>query len=163
MDDVVKTVEETYELVSAYESAAGPTLIMSQPETERPGFRGSDDDLRARFEEYICGALASIKYADFLTKSKAGDITVAGAGECLGRQAPALMRKARLRTYWRPSLKPGSSCFAKPVHARHGRRVPILSFLICASQGETFGKRMARPDSTDILARVKRQSSQTSD
>ncbi|ODN95301.1 hypothetical protein L198_04694 [Cryptococcus wingfieldii CBS 7118] len=60
MDDVVQTVEESWNL----------------PEGERPSFRGSDDDLRARFEEYILSALSSIKYADFLTKGKASDISI---------------------------------------------------------------------------------------
>ncbi|OCF77551.1 hypothetical protein I204_01541 [Kwoniella mangroviensis CBS 8886] len=64
MDDVVRTVEESWSL----------------PEGERPGFKGSDDDLRSRFEEYICGALSSIKYADFLTKAKRQDISIVGVG-----------------------------------------------------------------------------------
>ncbi|WWC64850.1 uncharacterized protein I303_107464 [Kwoniella dejecticola CBS 10117] len=64
MDDVVRTVEESYTL----------------PEGERPGFKGSDDDLRARFEEYLCAALSSIKYADFLTKAKRQDTSIVGVG-----------------------------------------------------------------------------------
>ena len=44
-------------------------------------FRGSDDDLRARFEEYICAALSTVKYSDFLAKGKAGDISIVGVGE----------------------------------------------------------------------------------
>ncbi|WVW86427.1 hypothetical protein I302_108475 [Kwoniella bestiolae CBS 10118] len=64
MDDVVRTVEESWSL----------------PEGERPGFKGSDDDLRSRFEEYICGALSSIKYAEFLTKAKRQDISIVGVG-----------------------------------------------------------------------------------
>ncbi|WWC91958.1 uncharacterized protein L201_006911 [Kwoniella dendrophila CBS 6074] len=64
MDDVVRTVEESY----------------NTPEGERPGFKGSDDDLRARFEEYICAALSSIKYADFLSKAKRQDISIVGVG-----------------------------------------------------------------------------------
>ncbi|WVQ66747.1 uncharacterized protein L199_004938 [Kwoniella botswanensis] len=62
MDDVVRTVEESWSL----------------PEGERPGFKGSDDDLRSRFEQYICGALSSIKYAEFLTKAKRQDISIVG-------------------------------------------------------------------------------------
>ncbi|WRT69977.1 uncharacterized protein IL334_006970 [Kwoniella shivajii] len=64
MDDVVRTVEETW----------------SMSEGERPGFRGSDDDLRSRFEEYICATLSSIKYAEFLTKAKRQDISIVGVG-----------------------------------------------------------------------------------
>lgn len=44
-------------------------------------FRGSDDDLRSRFEEYICAALSSIKFADFLTKGKEQDLQIIGVGE----------------------------------------------------------------------------------
>lgn len=64
MDDVVRTVEETWSL----------------PEGQRPGFSGSDDDLRARFEEYICACLASIKYASFLEKGKQGNVDIISAG-----------------------------------------------------------------------------------
>lgn len=46
-----------------------------------PRFRGSDDDLRARFEEYICAALSTVKYSDFLAKGKAGDISIVGVGK----------------------------------------------------------------------------------
>lgn len=44
-------------------------------------FRGSDDDLRQRFEEYLCAALASIKYADFVTKGQTQDLTIVGLCE----------------------------------------------------------------------------------
>nr|ODN81349.1 hypothetical protein L203_05604 [Cryptococcus depauperatus CBS 7841] len=64
MDDVVQTVEESWPL----------------SEGERPSFRGSDDDLRARFEEYILSALSSIKYADFITKGQASDISIIASG-----------------------------------------------------------------------------------
>ncbi|OXB36127.1 cytoplasmic protein [Cryptococcus neoformans] len=53
MDDVVQTVEETWGL----------------SEGERPSYRGSDDDLRARFEEYIFSALSSIKYSNYLSQT----------------------------------------------------------------------------------------------
>ncbi|WVR09652.1 hypothetical protein IAU60_006726 [Kwoniella sp. DSM 27419] len=66
MDDVVRTVEESWDM----------------SEGQRPGFRGSDDDLRNRFEEYICATLSSIKYAEFLKKAKTSDISIVGvAGE----------------------------------------------------------------------------------
>ncbi|KLT44676.1 hypothetical protein CC85DRAFT_242154 [Cutaneotrichosporon oleaginosum] len=62
MDDIVKTVEDTWNL----------------PEGERPGFLGSDDDLRNRFEEYLCAFLASIKYADFVGRRGSQDPAAAG-------------------------------------------------------------------------------------
>ena len=55
-------------------------------------FRGSDDDLRQRFEEYICAALSSIKFSDFLTKGQASDVTIIGVCEySLLRALAALM------------------------------------------------------------------------
>ncbi|EIW72030.1 hypothetical protein TREMEDRAFT_26165 [Tremella mesenterica DSM 1558] len=65
MDDVVRAVEETW-----------ATLIIR--------FRGSDDDLRSRFEEYICACLSSIKYADFLAKGKQQDIAIVTSGSGAG-------------------------------------------------------------------------------
>jgi hypothetical protein len=64
-------------------SAASPTR-RTVYETLTSRFRGSDDDLRARFEEYICGALSSLKLADFKAKSAAGGVTVTGAGASTG-------------------------------------------------------------------------------
>jgi hypothetical protein len=62
MDDIVKTVEDSWNL----------------PEGERPGFLGSDDDLRNRFEEYLCAFLSSIKYADFIGRQGAHNAAAAG-------------------------------------------------------------------------------------
>jgi hypothetical protein len=33
-------------------------------------FRGSDDDLRSKFEEYICSALSTMKYADYVASGQ---------------------------------------------------------------------------------------------
>jgi hypothetical protein len=33
-------------------------------------FRGSDDDLRSKFEEYICSALSTMKYADYIVSGQ---------------------------------------------------------------------------------------------
>ena len=44
-------------------------------------FVGSDDFLRAKFEEYICSALAAIKFMDFLAKGKDASVLISGAGE----------------------------------------------------------------------------------
>ena len=97
MDDVVRTVEESWTLVRKL-----PCLSLvaerksSRRERDRSrlrsavrsvrliydfSFRGSDDDLRFRFEEYICAALASIKYADFLAIGRAQDMSVIDIGE----------------------------------------------------------------------------------
>ncbi|KAK4687647.1 hypothetical protein P7C73_g2472, partial [Tremellales sp. Uapishka_1] len=67
MDDVVKTVEDTW----VTHEAEKPSQL---------SFKGSDDDLRSRFEEYICAALSSIKYSEFVAKGKAQDISIVGMG-----------------------------------------------------------------------------------
>ena len=43
-------------------------------------FKGSDDYLRQKFEEYIQAALSSVKYGDFLAKGQAGGVIIADAG-----------------------------------------------------------------------------------
>lgn len=53
MDELVKTVEDSWNV----------------HEGERADFQGSDDDLRSRFEEYLCAFLSSIKYSDFIKRS----------------------------------------------------------------------------------------------
>ncbi|KAG6332000.1 hypothetical protein ID866_7085, partial [Astraeus odoratus] len=42
-------------------------------------FKGSDDYLRSKFEEYISAALASVRYRDFLAKGKGNNVIIAGA------------------------------------------------------------------------------------
>ncbi|KIJ17655.1 hypothetical protein PAXINDRAFT_129911 [Paxillus involutus ATCC 200175] len=43
-------------------------------------FKGSDDYLRAKFEEYVSAALASVRYREFLSKSKGNGSIIAGTG-----------------------------------------------------------------------------------
>ncbi|KAF9242617.1 transport protein Avl9-domain-containing protein [Melanogaster broomeanus] len=45
-------------------------------------FKGSDDYLRAKFEEYVSAALASVRYREFLSKGKgaSGGTIIAGTG-----------------------------------------------------------------------------------
>lgn len=75
MDDIIKDVNEGWD-----------------EEGKRTHFRGSDDYLRQKvseiahessclylwkkFEEYISGALASIKQVDFVAKGKANDVVI---------------------------------------------------------------------------------------
>jgi len=56
MDDILRDVTETWN-----PEDPGVPLHMQ--------FRGSDDYLRGKFEEYITSALASVKYADYLLKT----------------------------------------------------------------------------------------------
>ncbi|KAI0916954.1 hypothetical protein AcW2_007212 [Taiwanofungus camphoratus] len=68
MDDIVKDVNETY---------------MDDP-TRPPGmhFKGSDDYLRQKFDEYISGALASVKYAAFIANGQSNGVGIVdGSGD----------------------------------------------------------------------------------
>jgi len=62
MDDIVRDVNETY--------IDDPSKPLGMH------FKGSDDYLRQKFEEYISGALASVKYAAFLTKAQGGGVMI---------------------------------------------------------------------------------------
>ncbi|GJE91600.1 late secretory pathway protein AVL9 [Phanerochaete sordida] len=68
MDDVVKDVNESFD-------AADPS---GSPNIQ---FKGSDDYLRQKFDEYISGALSCVKYSDFVSKGVgAGVMITDGAG-----------------------------------------------------------------------------------
>ncbi|KAJ3866537.1 transport protein Avl9-domain-containing protein [Lentinula novae-zelandiae] len=62
MDDIVKDVNETW-------------FEENQPRLQGMVFKGSDDYLRVKFDEYISAALASVRYRDFLIKGEAVLIT----------------------------------------------------------------------------------------
>ncbi|KAJ3812652.1 transport protein Avl9-domain-containing protein [Lentinula aff. lateritia] len=63
MDDIVKDVNETW-------------FEENQPRLQGMAFKGSDDYLRVKFDEYISAALASVRYRDFLIKGEGVLITV---------------------------------------------------------------------------------------
>lgn len=44
-------------------------------------FKGSDDYLRAKFEEYVSAALACVRYREFLAKGKGNNVIIAGTGD----------------------------------------------------------------------------------
>ncbi|CAE6455141.1 unnamed protein product [Rhizoctonia solani] len=66
IDDLVKDVNEGW-------NDADPSRPLGMQ------FKGSDDYLRAKFEEYIYTALSTVKYADFLTKGRQSEVLVPGS------------------------------------------------------------------------------------
>ncbi|GBE83012.1 predicted protein [Sparassis crispa] len=62
MDDIVRDVNETYD-----EDPSRPLGMH---------FKGSDDYLRQKFDEYINGALASVKYSAFLAKGRSAGVII---------------------------------------------------------------------------------------
>ncbi|OBZ69052.1 Late secretory pathway protein AVL9, partial [Grifola frondosa] len=68
MDDIVRDVNEGYD--------EDPNRSLSML------FKGSDDYLRQKFEEYITGALASVKYAAFLSRGQDRGVMITdGSGD----------------------------------------------------------------------------------
>ncbi|TDL17234.1 hypothetical protein BD410DRAFT_730247 [Rickenella mellea] len=63
MDEVVKDVNEGW-------NESDPTRPTGMH------FKGSDDYLRTKFEEYVSSALASVKYADFLGKGEKQNVLI---------------------------------------------------------------------------------------
>lgn len=66
MDDLVRDVNDGYD-------ETDPSRSVSMQ------FKGSDDYLRSKFEEYISSALASVKYQDFLAKGEGSGVLITGA------------------------------------------------------------------------------------
>ncbi|KAJ7069477.1 transport protein Avl9-domain-containing protein [Mycena amicta] len=64
MDDIVKDVNE------GWSDEEGRPVNMT--------FKGSDDYLRTKFEEYISAALSSVRYRDFLAKGQGNGVLITG-------------------------------------------------------------------------------------
>ncbi|ORX40483.1 transport protein Avl9-domain-containing protein [Kockovaella imperatae] len=125
MDDVVKAVEETWDL----------------PEGERASFRGSDDDLRSRFEEYISGALSSLKFAEFKLKGKAQDLSIVGVA---GEENPLqpfselwleAFRQTQAYEVWSGCTDPVLFDICEPRHPCDGRATLISDFSLRLTEG----------------------------
>ncbi|KAG7445668.1 uncharacterized protein BT62DRAFT_932830 [Guyanagaster necrorhizus] len=65
MDDIVQDVNEGW-------SDEDPTRSQGMQ------FKGSDDYLRTKFEEYITAALASVRYRDFVAKGEGNGVIITG-------------------------------------------------------------------------------------
>ncbi|KAF8758789.1 Transport protein Avl9 [Rhizoctonia solani] len=83
IDDLVKDVNEGWNDADP-SRPLGMQYVLWSPqgvvanEAFMGRFKGSDDYLRAKFEEYIYTALSTVKYADFLNKGKQSEVLVPG-------------------------------------------------------------------------------------
>ncbi|KAH7885401.1 transport protein Avl9-domain-containing protein [Phlebopus sp. FC_14] len=66
MDEIVRDVNDSWD--------------DSDPLRPSMHFKGSDDYLRTKFEEYVSAALASVRYREFLLKGKGHAAIIAGTG-----------------------------------------------------------------------------------
>jgi hypothetical protein len=64
IDEIVRDVNDSWDDID-------PTKAVMH-------FKGSDDYLRAKFEEYVSAALASVRYREFLSKGKGNGTIIAG-------------------------------------------------------------------------------------
>ncbi|KAL4073210.1 transport protein Avl9-domain-containing protein [Scleroderma yunnanense] len=65
MDEIVRDVNDTWD--------GGDPLKPAMH------FKGSDDYLRSKFEEYVSAALACVRYREFITKGRGNSVIIAGA------------------------------------------------------------------------------------
>ncbi|KAF8722483.1 hypothetical protein AX14_009755 [Amanita brunnescens Koide BX004] len=65
MDEIVRDVNETWDDIDPRQS---------------PGmqFKGSDDYIRSKFEEYVSAALAAVRYRDFIAKGEGSGVLITG-------------------------------------------------------------------------------------
>lgn len=126
MNEMVRVVEDTYKL----------------PEGERPGFVGSDDDLRARFEEYLCAFLASIKYADFIghgplanAPATAGVTTEVNPLINFGEPFAQYFRMTPAAEIWDQCTEPTIFDLSEPRHPCEGKATAVSDLSIRLSEG----------------------------
>lgn len=104
MDDIIKDVNDGWE-----------------EEDRRTHFKGSDDYLRQKFEEYISGALASIKHTDFIAKGKGNDVVITEGDENTAIQDynplwVAELRRTNAYELWERVTDPLLFDIAEPRH-----------------------------------------------
>lgn len=126
MDQVVKSVEETW-------NPADPTRPIGS------SFRGSDDDLRSKFEEYICSALSTLKYAEFLATGQM-PVPIPG-GLPVNVSAPfsekwlEAVRQTRACQAWDKSTDELLFDICEPKHPCEGQANPISDIGIRLTEG----------------------------
>ncbi|KAG8745970.1 late secretory pathway protein avl9 [Ceratobasidium sp. 414] len=90
-------------------------------------FKGSDDYLRTKFEEYIYAALSTVKYADFLNKGKQSEVLVPGtANDALSAQHfneawIAAFRTTKAYDHWNRVTDPVLFDIIEPKHPCSGQ------------------------------------------
>ncbi|KAF5377978.1 hypothetical protein D9615_006666 [Tricholomella constricta] len=72
MDDIVTDVNEGWD---------------DQNPTQSMQFKGSDDYLRTKFEEYVSAALSTVKYQDFVSKGEGSGVMITGGSGSSGSKS----------------------------------------------------------------------------
>ncbi|GAA6049277.1 hypothetical protein JCM3770_005918 [Rhodotorula araucariae] len=90
MDELVTTVDASW-------NAADPARPLGQ------GFVGSDDFLRAKFEEYVCSLLACVKFGEFLARERGERAEMLLSAPELESYNPASFNEAFINAFKRTS------------------------------------------------------------
>ncbi|KAG6919256.1 hypothetical protein DXG01_008052 [Tephrocybe rancida] len=72
MDDIITDVNEGWDEENPTPALQTRSLLGAFR------FKGSDDYLRTKFEEYVSAALSTVKYQDFVSKSAGGGVMITG-------------------------------------------------------------------------------------
>ncbi|KAG8881086.1 late secretory pathway protein avl9 [Tulasnella sp. 331] len=130
MDDMVRDVNESW-------NEKDPTRPLTMQ------FKGSDDYLRAKFEDYICSALSTVKYADYLIQTGSTDMGVVGATgdqNCIqnfGEAWIAAFRLTNAYAVWNKVTDPAlfDICEARQAHPCESKPTPISDIGLRLAEG----------------------------
>ncbi|KAK0565385.1 hypothetical protein OC861_003797 [Tilletia horrida] len=99
-----KWISEVENLVTSTWNPSDPTRPADM------GYEGSDDHLRAKFEEYMCALLASVKHYQFDSAAGKGDAALAGASasstQAFGPDFLEAFMKTKAFPSWNASTDP---------------------------------------------------------
>ncbi|KAG8983671.1 late secretory pathway protein avl9 [Tulasnella sp. 427] len=128
MDDIVRDVNDGWN-----ESDPSRPLTME--------FKGSDDYLRAKFEDYVCSALASVKYADYLLKTGKTDLSAVGSTgdencvENFGEAWMAAFRQTNAYAVWNQQTDPSLFDICEPRHPCESKPTVISDIGLRLAEG----------------------------
>ncbi|KAI6044759.1 transport protein Avl9-domain-containing protein [Pisolithus marmoratus] len=103
-------------------------------------FKGSDDYLRAKFEEYVSAALACVRYREFLVKGKGSNVIISGTGDVNSIEdfnAVWLSEFAKTNAYdvWDRSTDPMLFDIVEPRHPCNERPSVVADLGLRLSEG----------------------------
>ncbi|GAA5867817.1 hypothetical protein JCM3774_005866 [Rhodotorula dairenensis] len=120
MDEIVTLVDQSW-------NAADPSRPLGQ------GFVGSDDFIRAKFEEYVCSLLACVKFGDFLSKERGERVEMLLSAPELESYNPSSFNEAFIKAFkhtsayesWDRMTDEAIFDLVEPKHPMEGKTNPI--------------------------------------
>ncbi|KAF8500783.1 transport protein Avl9-domain-containing protein [Russula emetica] len=145
VDEIVKDVNDTWETEDAGMRWVHIFLnvwffLLYANDGRR--FKGSDDHLRIKFEEYISAALASVKYGDFFTKGENSGVLITpgtgGDANTLDDFNPiwiAEFKRTNAFDVWQRITDPMLFDIIEPRHPCNGKPSAIADITLRLSEG----------------------------